>query len=146
MYSTKPVPALPPPPWLGPGRRCASPSNAAQDASETTVDDVLSATLGHVDRYDAGAAALAALRHWPMAPRLALVRRLLAGLDRFTDAFTASAQGLYETFKVLLLERIVDTVADDVTFESDKVRGYLDEDEQSLRRRILADWRSACGR
>ncbi|MBK6535925.1 MAG: hypothetical protein IPF99_42255 [Deltaproteobacteria bacterium] len=47
---------------------------------------------------------------------------------------------------MLMLERIVDTVADDVTFESDKVRGYLDEDEQSLRRRIIADWRSACGR
>ncbi len=113
---------------------------------ESTVDDVLSGSLGHVERFDAGSAALAALRHWPMAPRLAQVRRLLLGLDRFTDAFTASAQRLYETFKVLMLERIVDTVADDVTFESDKVRGYLDEDEQSVRRRILADWRSACGR
>jgi hypothetical protein len=69
----------------------------------------------------------------------------LQGLDRFTDAFTARDK-LYETYKVLMLERIVDTVADDVTFESDKVRGYLDEDEQSLRRRIIADWRSACGR
>jgi cellulose synthase operon protein C len=113
---------------------------------ESTVDDVLSASLGHVERYDAGAAALAALRHWPMEPRLAQVRRLLRGLDRFTDAYTASAQRLYETFKVLTLERIVDTVADDVTFESDKVRGYLDEDEQAIRRRVLADWRAACGR
>ena len=113
---------------------------------ESTVDDVLSASLGHVERFDAAAAALAALRHWPMGARLGLVRRLLQGLDRFTDAFTASAQRLYETFKVLLLERIVDTVADDVTFESDRVRGYLDEDEQAIRRRIIADWRSACGR
>lgn len=113
---------------------------------ESTVDDVLSGALDHTERFDAGAAALAALRHWPMEPRLVLVRRLLLGLDRFTDAFTASAQRLYETFKVLMLERIVDTVADDVTFESDKVRGYLDEDEQAIRRRIIADWRSACGR
>jgi hypothetical protein len=81
-----------------------------------------------------------------METRLPQVRRLLQGLDRFTDAYTASAQRIYETFKVLMLERIVDTVADDVTFESDTVRGYLDEDEQSLRRRIIADWRSACGR
>ena len=113
---------------------------------ESTVDDVLSASLGHVERFDAATAALAALRHWPMGARLVLVRRLLQGLDRFTDAFTASAQGVYETFKVLLLERVVDTVADDVTFESDRVRGYLDEDEQAIRRRIIADWRSACGR
>ncbi|MDB4927899.1 MAG: hypothetical protein JWM10_383, partial [Myxococcaceae bacterium] len=118
----------------------------AKELIESTVDDVLSASLGHVDRFDAGAAALAALRHWPMEQRLALVRRLLLGLDRFTDAFTASAQRLYETFKVLMLERIVDTVADDVTFESDKVRGYLDEDEQAVRRRIITDWRAACGR
>jgi hypothetical protein len=118
----------------------------AKELIESTVDDVLSASLGHVDRYDAGAAALTALRHWPMEPRLALVRRLLQGIDRFTDAFTASAQRLYETFKVLMLERVVDTVADDVTFESDKVRGYLDEDEQAVRRRIITDWRAACGR
>ncbi|MBK6535920.1 MAG: hypothetical protein IPF99_42225 [Deltaproteobacteria bacterium] len=113
---------------------------------ESTIDAALSGELNHTERYDAGAAALSALRHWPMETRLPQVRRLLQGLDRFTDAYTASAQRIYETFKVLMLERIVDTVADDVTFESDTVRGYLDEDEQSLRRRIIADWRSACGR
>jgi len=113
---------------------------------ESTVDAALSGELNHTERYDAGAAALSALRHWPMETRLVQVRRLLQGLDRFTDAYTASAQRIYETFKVLMLERIVDTVADDVTFESDAVRGYLDEDEQSLRRRIIADWRAACGR
>lgn len=113
---------------------------------EATVDGTLAGQLSHAERYDAGAAALAALKHWPMEARARQVRRLLGGLDRFTDAFTASAQKLYETFKVLLLERIVDTVADDVTFESDKVRGYLDEDEQAIRRRVIADWRAACGR
>ncbi|MDO9022780.1 MAG: hypothetical protein Q7V43_38010 [Myxococcales bacterium] len=117
----------------------------ATELIESTVGDALSAELSHVDRFDAGVAALAALRHWPMEPRMASVRRLLQGLDRFTDAFTARDK-LYETYKVLMLERIVDTVADDVTFESDKVRGYLDEDEQAIRRRVIADWRSACGR
>lgn len=113
---------------------------------DATVDDALGGTLAHAERYDAGAAALTALRHWPMEARSRQVRRLLLGLDRFTDAFTASAQKLYETFKVLLLERIVDTVADVATFEGDRVRGYLDEDEQAIRRRIIADWRAACGR
>jgi hypothetical protein len=117
----------------------------ATELIESTVGDALSAELSHVDRFDAGVAALAALRHWPMEPRVASVRRLLQGLDCFTDAFTARDK-LYETYKVLMLERIVDTVADDVTFESDKVRGYLDEDEQAIRRRVIADWRSACGR
>jgi hypothetical protein len=37
-------------------------------------------------------------------------------------------------------------VVDDVTFRGDRVRAYLDEEEQVIRRRILADWRDACGR
>jgi hypothetical protein len=78
--------------------------------------------------------------------RARLAGRMLRHLDRFTDAFTASANKLYETFKVLVLERVIDAVADDVTFASDKVRGYLDEDEQAIRRRVIADWRTACGR
>lgn len=36
MYSTKPLPAEPPPPELGPGLRCTSPLKACQVPSETT--------------------------------------------------------------------------------------------------------------
>jgi hypothetical protein len=110
------------------------------------VDDVLDGALDHVGRYDAGVAVLAALRHWPNAARAQWCARLLAGLGRFTDSFTASTQRLYETHKVLIAERTVDAVVDDVTFRGDRVRAYLDEEEQVIRRRILADWRDACGR
>ncbi len=110
------------------------------------LDDTLDGSLDHVGRYDAGVAVLASLRHWPMAARAPRCERVLAGLDRFTDAFTASTYKLYETHKVLIAERVVDAVADDVTFRGDRVRAFLDEEEQVIRRRILADWREACGR
>ena len=106
----------------------------------------LDGALDHVGRYDAGVAVLAALRHWPNAARAQWCARLLAGLGRFTDSFTASTQRLYETHKVLIAERTVDAMVDDVTFRGDRVRAYLDEEEQVIRRRILADWRDACGR
>jgi hypothetical protein len=47
---------------------------------------------------------------------------------------------------VLIAERTIDAVVDDVTFRGDRVRAYLDEEEQVIRRKILADWRDACGR
>ncbi len=110
------------------------------------VDDVLDGALDPPGRYDAGAAVLTATRHWPATARTAHAMRFVEGLARFTDTFTASAQKLYETHKVLIAERVIDAVADTVTFEGGRVRAWLDDEEQALRRRVLADWRQACGR
>ncbi len=110
------------------------------------VEGAAATELSYEDRYDAAAAALEASRHWPVAPRAAVARRMLGSLDAFTDAFTASAQGLFERYKLLLLERVIDALADEATWSGDRVRGWLDDDEQALRRRILDDWRTACGR
>jgi len=67
-------------------------------------------------------------------------------LGRFTDAFTASTQRVYETHKILIAERVVDALADTVTLADDRASAWLAEEEQVTRRRILADWRDACGR
>ena len=53
---------------------------------------------------------------------------------------------VYSTHKVLLLERLVDAVTDEVTLRTDRVQGYLDREEQVIRRRILREWRDTCGR
>jgi hypothetical protein len=110
------------------------------------LDDTIEGTFDHVGRYDAGVSVLLALKRWPMTARLPRCERVLAALHRFTDAYTAGLQGLYATHKVLIVERVVDAVVDDVTFQSDRVQGYLDDEELAIRRRINADWRDLCGR
>ncbi|MBL8604449.1 MAG: hypothetical protein JNK72_21160 [Myxococcales bacterium] len=117
----------------------------ADELLRETLGATLEATMPHADRYFAGAAILNALRYWPTQDRAAESARLLKGIEVFTDTFTASTMKLYPTFKVQLIEQLVDAVGDEVTFESDKVQGYLDEEEQVLRRRIVADWRVVCG-
>lgn len=117
----------------------------AEELIERALRDTLEGSLDHVERYESGVAVLAALRHWPLAARALRCRALLLGLDRFTDTFTASTSKLYETHKVLIAERIIDAMVDDVTFRGDKVQAFLDEEEQAIRRKILADWRQRCG-
>ncbi|MFO0646806.1 MAG: hypothetical protein U0326_11255 [Polyangiales bacterium] len=118
----------------------------AADLVSQCVDDVLEGALDHPGRYDAAVAVLATLRHWPIAARAPHCARMVTGLGRFTDTFSASIQKIYETHKILVAERIIDAVADDVTFRGDRVRQFLDEEELVIRRRILADWRELCGR
>ncbi|MEZ4408698.1 MAG: hypothetical protein R3A52_19835 [Polyangiales bacterium] len=120
------------------------------DRAEVMLEGALTTVLDqdvleHPERYAAGAACLDALKHWPLHARLPRARRVIEGLDRFTDAFTASLQRIYETHKVLILEGVIDTVADRVTWQGDRVQGWLDEEEQAIRRRIIDDWRDRCG-
>lgn len=118
----------------------------ARDEIDRCVALALAPSMDPIERFKAGRDVLAALRHFPLPARVGACRALLEGLDRFDDRFTASAQGLYETHKVLMLEQLVDAVVDDVTVASDRVRAFLDDEEQEVRRRILDDWRDACGR
>ena len=45
-----------------------------------------------------------------------------------------------------MLEAIVDSLADSQTRQSDRIQGFLDQEEHALRRRIFADWSALCGR
>jgi hypothetical protein len=85
-----------------------------------------------------------ALRHWPNIARVERFRRFLAGIDVFRDTFTAGRY--YETHRILILEAIVDSLADSKTRHSDRVQGFLDHEEHALRRRIVRDWGDLCGR
>jgi hypothetical protein len=94
--------------------------------------------LDYGARYDGAAALLDTLRHWPTGERAERGAELLRDLDTFSDTFTVRVW--FPTHKLLVIERLVDTVVDVVTFSSDRVRAYLDADELALRRRIADDW------
>lgn len=131
---------------LAEGMLRAGDADRADALLDSALDAALTAPhLPHADRFNAGAAALASLRYWPLSERAARVRRVMTGLRAFTDAFTASTLRLYATFQVLVVECLVDTVGDAVTYQGDRVQRFLDDEEQSLRRQIAADWRSLCG-
>jgi hypothetical protein len=98
----------------------------------------LSEELDYIGRYDGAAALLDSLRHWPTTDRASASAALLHRLEHFSDTFTV--RRWFPTHQLLLLERMVDAVVDEVTFSSDRVRSYLDADELALRRRIVADW------
>ncbi|MBK7825760.1 hypothetical protein [Nannocystis sp.] len=107
-------------------------------------DEVLAGGFDYVTRAQAGMAVAGALRHWPNVARIERFRRFLAGLDVFRDTFTAGRY--YETHRILILEAVVDSLADSKTRHSDRVQGFLDHEEHALRRRIVRDWGELCGR
>lgn len=97
-------------------------------------------TTPHIDRYEAGAAALSALSHWPHGERFRHAERFVAELSSFTDTFTTSRW--FATHQLLIAERLVDCLVDDTTVRSDTLQAWLDNDEARVRRRVLSDWRS----
>jgi hypothetical protein len=107
-------------------------------------DLVLGGSLDYVARAQAGLAVAGALRHWPNVARVDRFRRFLDGLDVFRDTFTASRW--FDTHRILMLEAMVDSLADSRTRHSDRVQGFLDHEEHALRRRIVTDWSALCGR
>lgn len=104
---------------------------------------VLGGGLDYVNRAQAGLAVAGALRHWPNVARVERFRGFLGALDVFRDTFTASRW--FETHRILMLESIVDSLADSRTRHSDRVQGFLDHEEHALRRRIVTDWSALCG-
>ncbi len=115
--------------------------------ADTLIDVCLRSVLEHdldyVGRYEAGAGVADALRRWPNVGRLERCQRLLGSLERFRDTFTTSRY--FARHKVLMIERLVDSVADSQTRHSDRIQAYLDGEEHILRRRIIQDWSLLCG-
>jgi hypothetical protein len=108
------------------------------------VQDTLTQQFSYEDRFKAATAILETLPHWPVQSRISHCERFLDQLDRFRDTFTV--QKFYPTFKVLLFEHLIDAISDDVTLRSDRLKSYLDAEEQGIRRKILSDWNHAFGR
>jgi hypothetical protein len=108
------------------------------------IERILGGTLDYVTRAQAGVAVAGALRHWPNAARVERLGKLFAALHQFRDTFTTGR--FFDTHKIMMLEAIVDSLADSQTRHSDKIQAYLDQEEHALRRRILTDWSAVCGR
>lgn len=108
------------------------------------IDLILDGTLDYVTRAQAGVAVAGALRHWPNTLRVERLGKLFAAIHQFRDTFTTGRY--FDTHKIMMLEAIVDSLADSQTRHSDKIQGYLDHEEHALRRRILTDWNAVCGR
>ena len=116
----------------------------ADEVLGTLCDQVLGGSLDYVTRAQGGLAVAGALRHWPNMTRIDRFRRFVAELSHFRDTFTTSRY--FDTHKILILEAIVDSLADSRTRHSDRVQGFLDQEEHALRRRIVTDWSAVCGR
>ncbi|MEZ4452209.1 MAG: hypothetical protein R3B09_22275 [Nannocystaceae bacterium] len=116
----------------------------ADDLLDRLLRQIFDGSFDYVSRAQAGIAVAGALRHWPNLTRIERSRRLLAEIHVFRDTFTHNRY--YDTHKILVLEAMVDAVADSQTRQSDRIQGYLDLSEHALRRRIIADWSALCGR
>ncbi len=112
----------------------------ALDLLDSTMDDTLTGSLDYNGRYDAMSAALTALRRWPVSARGARCDKVFDAIETFGDNFTT--RRFYATYKLLVIEKLIDAVTDEVTLRSDKIRTFLEGEEQAVRRKVLADWRS----
>ncbi|MDP2345133.1 MAG: hypothetical protein Q8O67_29580 [Deltaproteobacteria bacterium] len=115
----------------------------AENLLERALERVLAAGTAHVDRYEAGAAVVAALQHWPHEARAARCEDLFGRLPIFTDTFTT--RSWFPTHQLLMAERLIECLVDEVTVRSDRLQHHLDQDEARVRRRILTDWRAVVG-
>jgi hypothetical protein len=107
------------------------------------VAQIFDGSFDYVSRCEAGIAVASALRHWPNVARITHCGRFLAEIDVFRDTFTTNRY--FDTHKILILEAIVDALADAQTRHTDQIQGFLDLEEHALRRRIIADWSALCG-
>lgn len=97
----------------------------------------------HVDRYEAGAALLDVLRHWPLGERTRICDEIAGRLTRFADTFTT--RRYFPVHEVWIAERLVECLVDAGAARSDRVQGWLDVEEARVRRRVLADCRKGTG-
>ena len=126
---------------LAEGYRALGEDDLAEQMLATATARVLSPQMPHVDRYEAGAALVTALRHWPHAERAERCAGLFGALPVFQDTFTTSVW--FAAHQVLMAEHLVDALVDEDTARGDRLQRWLDADEARIRRRILADWRAA---
>lgn len=116
----------------------------ADELLERGIATLFDPELDYVSRFEAGTLTIDVLRHWPTSERTRCYQRFLDRLDHFKDLFTTSEW--FAAHKVLVLERIVDALADCETRQSDRVQSFLDLEEHTVRRTIISDWKELCGR
>ena len=105
---------------------------------------VLGGRLDPLARFEGAVALMGAMPHWELGERARRCERIFTSLEEFRDAFTVNR--FYDTHRILLLERVIDALTDELTARGDRVQAWLDGHEQAVRRRLLADWSALCGR
>lgn len=80
----------------------------ALDLLDSTMDDTLKDSLDDNGRYDAMSAALTVLRRWPVSVRQARCDKVFDEIESFGDRFVT--RRFYGTYKLLTLERLIDTL------------------------------------
>jgi hypothetical protein len=125
--------------YVADGYRQLGDIERAQRHLDRVVDAILDPALDHVSRFDSLATLFDVLRSWPSEIRESTARQMLHDIERFRDGFTT--RRYFELIKVLCVERVVDALADTQSLSSGRIRSWLEREEQSVRRRILADWR-----
>ena len=121
------------------GYRLLGDTANASTALDATLSAIFDPDLDNVSRYESVVTLFDLLRAWPSEMRESVARQVLHSVERFRDGFTT--RRYFELFKVLCVERAVDALIDTHSLGSGRIRGWLEREEQTIRRQILSDWR-----
>lgn len=125
--------------FVADGYRLLGDARQARAALDATLVAIFDPDLDNVSRYESVATLFDLLRAWPSEMRESVARQVLHAVERFRDGFTT--RRYFELFKVLCVERAVDALIDTHSLASGRIRGWLEREEQTIRRQILTDWR-----
>ena len=125
--------------FVADGYRLMGDPGRARRALDAALDAIFDPDLDNISRFESVATLFDILRGWPSEMRESVAHRVLHSVDRFRDGFTT--RRFFELFKVLCVERVVDALVDTHSLGSGRIRGWLEREEQAIRRQILADWR-----
>ena len=117
--------------------------NEADGLIRESLEAVLTGALGYRERAEAATILFETLRHWPAEPRGAIAREVLQRVDIFRDTFMVNRY--FPPHKILVVESIVDCLADARTRQNDLMTAFLDREEYAIRRTILTEYRTLCG-
>ncbi|MCA9524797.1 MAG: hypothetical protein KC549_00695, partial [Myxococcales bacterium] len=114
-------------------------------AAERTLAEIEQAIytpgLDPIARFEGASTLFGTLRAWSVSAREMAADKALESLDLFRDNFTT--QRYFRLHRFLLVERVVDALSDTRAHGGGRLRLWLEAEEQAVRRRIVADWRSA---
>ena len=121
------------------GYRLLGEALPAEQTLGLTDSLIYEASLDPIARFEAASVMLDTLRAWPATARELAGRKAMECLNIFQDRFTT--RRYFELHKLLVVERVVDTLSDTRSFSSGRLKVWMEGEEQAVRRRIVADWR-----
>jgi len=123
--------------YVARGKQLCGQADEAQHHLQQSLGSVLDDGLPHVQRFDGACAVLDAVRGFPLDVRRDLCVQVASSWTLFKDTFTARAY--WPTHQLLVLERLVDALADNDAQQDDQLLGFLEREEHATRMYILSD-------